>query len=376
VPLLGWQFETLLAGLMVLVMVITLVLWPRVLGPQVLRAAQRLGMVLVCQVTAVLVVAAALNNYGYFYGTWSDLFGTNTQKATVTGVSWPQGHFGKAGAVAAVSFVRPTEWSTPAQFATRGKVETVHITGTHTGLQMDTLVYLPPEYFQAAYAHRAFPAVEVLTGYPGIITSLVAHLHVPDLLLGEVQHHRAHPMVVVMLRPTVAPPRDTECTDVPDGPQAMTFLSQDVPSAIDGLLRVRPVDWGAMGDSTGGYCAVKIAMTHSDVFRSAVSMSGYYRTLEDPTTGDLWGHSRVLRNLNDPEWLLANQSPPPISVLTSIGLYEGGLTGLADTRKFLSLVRPPMSASSVFVPGGGHNYTSWAKIVPTAMDWLSAKLHA
>ncbi|QGN57757.1 esterase family protein [Nostocoides sp. HKS02] len=375
VPLLGWQFETLLAGLLVVVMAATLLLWPRVVGPRVLRGAQRVGMVLVCQVAAVLLVGAAVNNYGYFYGTWSDLFGTGSQQV-VAAPQWPQGHFGRTMVVPAVTVAKPTPWSPASAATVRGKVESLRIHGARSGLTEDALIYLPPQYFQPAYAHHQFPAVEMLTGYPGVTASLVSRLHVPELYLAELTHHRAAPMVVVMLRPTVAPPRDTECTDVPAGPQALTYLSQDVPTAVDGLLRVRPLDWGAMGESTGGYCAVKEAMLHSDVFRAAVSLSGYYHTLEDPTTGNLWGGSQVLRNLNSPEWLLAHQPAPPVSVLASIGQAEGGLGGFSDLRRFLSLVRPPMTASSIIVPGGGHNYANWARVLPTGFDWLSARLHA
>ena len=40
------------------------------------------------------------------------------------------------------------------------------------------------------------------------------------------------PMILVMLRPTVAPPRDTECVDVPGGPQTETFFAEDLPQAV------------------------------------------------------------------------------------------------------------------------------------------------
>ena len=375
-PLLGWPLQAVMVALLVAVTLATLLLWGRVRGAIALRHVQRLGLLLTCQVAAVLVVAVAVNNYGYFYGSWSDLLGTGSTAPVTAAPQWPRGHYGRTIVVPAVSLAKPTTWSPPSAASVKGKVESLRVHGARSGLTSDALVYLPPEYFQPAYAHHQFPAVEVLTGYPGVTSSLVSRLHVPELYLAELTHHRARPMVVVMLRPTVAPPRDTECTDVPAGPQTLTYLTEDVPSAIDGLLRVRPLDWGAMGESTGGYCAVKAAMLHSDVFRAAVSMSGYYHTLEDPTTGNLWGGSQVLRNLNSPEWLLAHQPPPPVSVLGSIGQQEGGLGGLSDLHRFLSLVRPPMTASAIVVPGGGHNYANWARVLPTGFDWLSARLHA
>ncbi|HEV7195533.1 MAG TPA: alpha/beta hydrolase-fold protein [Pedococcus sp.] len=372
-PLLGWPLQTVSIVLLVGVTGATLLLWSEVPGRGLARLAQRAALLVGCQLAAVLLVAVAANNYGYFYGSWSDLFGTNTAQPVVT-AGWPQGHLSRTLVVPAVTVAHPTSWSPTSAASVRGKVESVRIHGVRSGLTTDTLVYLPPQYFQPAYAHYQFPAIEMLTGYPGVTTSLVSRLHVPEVYLAELQHHRAIPMVVVMLRPTVAPPRDTECTDVPAGPQTLTYLGQDVPSAIDGLLRVRPIGWGAMGESTGGYCAVKLAMLHSDVFRAAVSMSGYYHTLEDPTTGDLWGGSSVLRQLNSPEWLLEHQPPPPVSVLTSVGLAEGP-AAVTDTHWFVSLIRPPMTGSAIEVPGGGHNYANWSRILPRGFDWLSARLH-
>ncbi|HEY3534048.1 MAG TPA: alpha/beta hydrolase-fold protein [Pedococcus sp.] len=378
-PLLGWPLVTMLSVLVVASVAGTLLLWGRVRGPRPARAAQRVGLVLLCQLTAVLVLGAAVNDWGYFYGSWSDLFGTSSATPSVQAAGHPlaQGHFGRTGATTVgVVGASQSTWSGPAEWATRGRVEQVRVHGLRSAITATAEVYLPPQYFQPAWAHRQLPVVEVLGGYPGDTLGLVSRMHYPDKLLAEIHAGRARPMVLVMLRPTVAPPRDTECTDVPGGPLAMTFLAQDLPSAMDHLLRVRPVGWGVMGDSTGGYCAVKLAMTHSVQYSAAVAMSGYYHTLQDSTTGDLWGGSRVLRDLNDPEWLLAHQPPPPVSVLVSMGTAERGALGLADTRRFLQLVKAPMTASSMLLPGGGHNFANWGKVMPAAFDFLSARLGA
>ena len=379
-PLLGWPLEVLLGSALAVVVLVLVVVWSRVRGPKAVRVAQRVLLIGTTQALVVLLLAAGANNYGYFYGSWSDLLGGST-RATV---ALPPTHAGKApqqrqaGAAAARASVRngPTAWSTRAQWATRGRVDSVTVQGARSALTNEALVYLPPEYFQPAFVHHSFPAVEVMTGYPGVVTNLVARQHYPNALLAELRRHGAGPMVLVMLRPTVAPPRDTECTDVPGGPQALTYLSEDVPSAVESVYRVRPLGWGAMGDSTGGYCAVKLAMMRSDVFTTAVSLSGYYHTLRDATTGDLWGGSQVLRDLNNPEWLLAHQPPPPVSVLATIGTAERGHTGITDTRHFLSLVKAPMTASSVIIPGGGHNFHTWSTVLGPALDWLSKHLHA
>ncbi len=374
-PLLGWPLVALLGSTLVMTVAVTLMSWSRVKGSKAVRAAQRILLVSSSQVVIVMLLAAGANNYGYFYGSWSDLVGGSSQAAvqlpgSAAGASPRPGLVGATNSNMTTNRV-PTTWSTPAQWLTRGRIDSVTVNGTRSRLSTQVMVYLPPQYFQPAWRHRSFPAVEVMTGYPGVVTNLVLRQHYPDRLLAEVNRHRANPMVLVMMRPTVAPPRDTECTDVPGGPQALTFLTADIPTAMESVYRVRPLGWGAMGDSTGGYCAVKIAMAHSDVFTSAVSLSGYYHTLRDNTTGDLWGGSSILRDLNSPEWLLTHQFPPPISVMATVGTAEQGPTGVTDTRRFLALVKAPMSVSSVIIPGGGHNFHSWATVMGPAFDWLS-----
>ena len=401
--LLGWPLVVLLATLTVAAMATALLLWTRVRGAPALRLLQRVGLLLATQVTGLLLVIAVVNDYGYFYGSWAELLGKDSPPTVVTvggrgsasGASTDSSptsalhvaglHFAfkghrtpKAAHAETIgdSARLAATWAFPSQWATRGRLEAVTVQGARSGLSTPVLVWLPPQYYQPAYRHTLFPAVEVMTGYPGTTTALVARMHYPDMLLKEIDAHRAKPMALVMLRPTVAPPRDTECTDVPGGPLALTYLTQDVPSAVEELARIKTSGWGAMGDSTGGYCATKMALSRSDVFTSAVSLSGYYHTLKDGTTGDLWGGSQVLRDLNNPEWLVSHQPAPPVSLLLTIGTAERGPNGARDTRHFAALVRAPMNARVIYVPGGGHNFADWGSLMPGAIDWLSGHLTA
>jgi S-formylglutathione hydrolase FrmB len=270
-------------------------------------------------------------------------------------------------------------WSTRAQWASRGRVESVTITGVRSRLASHAFVYLPAEYFQAAYRQRAFPAAQVFTGFPGTDLNLLKGLDFPSKLLAEVRAHRAKPTVLVMMRPSVSFPRDTECTDVPKGPQALTFFAQDVPLAIAGQYRVHSQGWGAIGDSTGGYCAAKLAMLHSDVFTAAVTLSGYFHTLRDNTTGDLWGGSRVLKNLNNLDWRLRHLPPPPVALLVTTAKDEAGSSGYADSRRFLDLAHtagPPLHVESLILDHGGHNFSTWNAELPQALSWLTQRLPA
>src|SRR5919199_3870273 len=75
VDLLGAPFLLLSVLLAVAAPVGALLLWGRVRGAEGLRAAQRLGLLVLCQLTAVLLASVALNHEFAFYDSWSDLFG-------------------------------------------------------------------------------------------------------------------------------------------------------------------------------------------------------------------------------------------------------------------------------------------------------------
>lgn len=359
---------------------------------RVRRLAARTALVVAAQGAAVLLVGAAVNDWGYFYGSWSDLLGTSASAAAAAPVAVggprPPTAAGTAGrdlagpaadAVATgrwgrLTAVRDAGWSTSATEGTLGRLDAVTVTGARSGLVAHGYVWLPPQYLAAGAAARTFPAVEVLTGYPGRVQNLVRRLRDPQHLLAETTAGRAKPMVLVMLSPTVAPPRDTECTDIPAGPQAETFLAQDVPLAVGHAYRVTPGDWGVMGDSTGGYCAAKVVLDHSDAFPAGVALSGYFHTLSDSTTGSLWGGSPVLRDLNDLEWRLAHQPQPPASLLLTSSKGEQGANGWTDTLRFARLAHAPLRVDTLVLPSGGHNFGTWGVELPKAFDWLSARL--
>jgi S-formylglutathione hydrolase FrmB len=173
---------------------------------------------------------------------------------------------------------------------------------------------------------------------------------------------------------SVALPRDTECTNVPEGPQAETFLAQDVPQAVDQTFRVQTgsAGWAVLGYSTGGYCAAKLAMMNPYQFPAAVSLAGYYAAGPDFITGSLYGGSSAFQNENNLDWRLAHLPAPPVSVLVTSS--QVGESDLADTRTFLHLIHPPMHGYSLILAQGGHNYGTWVRQLPPSLEWLNQRL--
>ena len=391
-------FGVLMFALAVAGIAATVWFWPRAAGHRLWHLGARVGMIIGSEVLVIAAFLVLLNGYFSFYASWSQLLGSGTTLTTGTtktaSAQEPLVSVVKAEPLPPPGTPMRTVPSLPAvaagphaielvgqksgggkKLAETGELLGVTINGTHTGIaESADYVYLPPQYFQPAYAHAKFPAVLVLTGYPGSSWSIVKRLKLPATYTTLAAQHKVLPAIYVMMNVSVAMPRDTECTNVPAGPQVQTFFTQDVPDAMERTFRVEsgPSAWGVLGYSTGGYCAVKFAMMDPGQFSLAVSLAGYYTALEDDTTGNLYGSSDGYRSLNSPDWRLTHLPAPPISVL--VASSKIGEKTYPGTLQFLKLVRPPMRAYSLFLPQGGHNFVTWGRELPQSLEWLSARL--
>jgi enterochelin esterase-like enzyme len=362
--------------------------WPRLARRQPGWLAGRLAAIVVSELLVIAAFLIWLNSYFSFYASWAQLPGTGagTQPVVVRqtrAVARPVTVYGsRPGPVpsrrgpealaAGSGTLPPPGGSAP---AVAGRLEQIAIRGERTGLSSGTgYVYLPPQYFQPAYARIRFPVVLAVTGYPGLAGGIIHRLELPAVAARLMADGRVRPTVFVIL--TVSPlfPADTECTDVPGGPQAESFFAQDVPHAIEQTFRVTasPAGWGVIGYSTGGYCAAKLAMMYPDRFSAAVSMAGYYQAIRGQYVPDLWGGSVGYRDENSPGWRLRHLPAPPVSVLVTSS-WVGERT-LAGTLAFLREIHPPMRGYSLIIPQGGHNFRTWNRELPPSLEWLSHML--
>jgi enterochelin esterase-like enzyme len=257
-----------------------------------------------------------------------------------------------------------------------GQIQKVDIVGRTTHIATPAFVYLPPEYFQARYRTRTFPAVTVLTGYPGTAAALIKGLHYPQTAHELSKNGQMQPMILVMMRPTVAPPRDTECVDIPGGPQTETFFAKDLPEAVSAHYRVgkKPGSWGIAGDSTGGYCALKLALHHPEAYAAGAGLSPYYKAPIDPTTGDLFHGNKELRNNADLRWFMQHKPAPDTSLLVTSS--KVGEHNYKETLKFISLVQSKQRTriASIILDSGGHNFNTWRREIPATLQWFSGRL--
>src|SRR6266700_2051142 len=268
----------------------TVWLWPRVASQRIAPIAVRLGLIAASQALAVIALLAAVNGYFMFYGSWSALLGgavaqsaatagtaasprpitiTATDLGPVPGsgsvlpesangklAAKPPHYYAKHHTVAKHAVVGGPSPKGGLSRAARsaGELLQVTISGEHTGITSGrNFVYLPPQYFQPAYARARFPVVLALTGYPNEAWSLVKFLALPATAAGLVAGGKIRPAVYVMMNSSVALPRDTECTDIPAGLQVESFFAQDVPLAMERTFRVQPSGsgWAVLGYSAG-----------------------------------------------------------------------------------------------------------------------------
>ncbi|MGW8764820.1 alpha/beta hydrolase [Streptomyces sp. NPDC055815] len=368
----GLTSDKVLVSAVVLAVVLflaTVLLWPRLARRGWRPVAGRVGLLLVTQVALFAAVGLAANRSFLFYGSWADLFGQEQEMGVV--VDHAAGS--KDVRVVGTQAVDVPGGGRP---SVGGQIQKVVVEGERSGIASQAYVYLPPEYFQAQYAKRTFPAAVVLTGYPGTAENLIKGLKYPRTAYLQAKEGRMQPMILVMLRPTVAPPRDTECVDIPGGPRAETFFAEDLPKAVSETYRVgtKARNWGFMGNSTGGYCALKIALHHPDRFAAGAGLSAYYKAAEDVTTGDLFHGDAALRRRGDLLWSLDHGKVGNTSFLVTTS--KKGEGNLKATREFIRKVKSPAQVSSIVLDSGGHNFNTWNREIPPGLVWLAERLSA
>jgi S-formylglutathione hydrolase FrmB len=246
------------------------------------------------------------------------------------------------------------------------------LSGARTGYALPAWVYVPDAYFDPAQQSRRFPVVILLAGFPGAIENWARQGGILPILDQMMADGRLPPMILVSVTQNPVPDRDSECVNAVGGAQVDTYLALDVPEAILGQLRVATdrLAWSAMGYSTGGYCAVDLALRHPDQFAAAVSLDGYFAPELDRTTGDLFHNDATARRSFTPMQTIHDRRPYPLRFYLVTGDAEAA--SRRDAKTFAAAVHPPDSVTVVDVPGV-HNWTTWNHALPAALTWIAGR---
>jgi enterochelin esterase-like enzyme len=326
--------------------------WPRLAGPGAQRVALRVLALCAVQASILCLTFVIVNRINNFYSSWSDLFGRYASGGTLAAVS-----HGATGSSALVSVLATRSVRVPGRRRAAGTLQTVMIRGELSGLTLDGHIYLPPGYRDGARRPRKYPFILTIAASqrggaspygPGRLATSTAM----RIVAGQLQ-----PVIVVMLPPGLR--SDPGCLNIPGGPQAALFFTQDLRTAIGSRYRgnIQRTRWALLGDKSGGYCALQLALTNAPMFAAVVVPPGSYQTPPGPAA---WDGSPQLRQQDDLLWLVRHQPGQPISVL---------FTGSRTDSPFFSLARAPMRVASAPLQTG-----LWP--LAPALDWLGRSLNA
>ena len=252
-------------------------------------------------VPAMLFGVAAVNKYYGYYQTW----GSAAADLTATGItSAPQLPLDDSRQQLARILGRVTVGAAAAR---EGETVRLMVHGRLSHLDRTVYLYLPPQYFQARYARARFPAIELITGFPGEPQDWINVVGITQSYLTLLNDGAVRPAVLVMPDANGGPRVSLQCLNVWHGPQDATFLAVDLPGALARALRVAPSGpaWGVAGYSEGGYCAANLALLYPSRFGSAGVLSGYFVPGDDQfgnpvRTVNPFGPDAALRALNTP----------------------------------------------------------------------------
>ena len=335
-------------------------------------------------IPAMAFGVAAVNKFYDYYQTWGGMINDLTGQGASTIPKYAAAGIG-SNKQFDKDIGRVTSTGEDAQV---GYLFQTTVTGARSHLVRDVYVYLPPQYFQKAYAHYRFPVIELLHGSPGNPQAWVDVLGVIPTFLNLLEVHPGDAAVLVMPDTDGGQQYGLQCLNDPGGIQDMTFVAQDVPDYIARLIRVRPPGraWGLAGYSEGGFCAANIALQNPLSYGDVGVISGYFAPIPSQVpAGNKPGGKPVVVNvfaghpaqqfINTPyEYVTRvpiNELVPPFW-LAAGALDKGDVSGAENFRQLLQtrLADVPL----MVIPGGGHEGSVWRAALGPMLNWMTPKL--
>lgn len=258
---------------------------------------------------------------------------------------------------------------TASRTAGSGRVVRLDLAGAQSGIARKGYVYLPPQYFESAYATVSFPVIELLHGDPGDPTNWIYGLNLPDLLDHEIDSGTIGPMVVVMPG-TFDGKHGQDCVDAPRGELDDTYLSSDVPTDLVREFRVLPPGphWAIGGLSDGGFCAANLALRHPGSYGAVVSLDGFYSAYSDLAVMDkVFGAGASRIRANDP----STQALDVRYSLPRFWIMSGSANSIDTTsaQVFRQIVTTREPIDYVVVHNGKHTPPAWRVVLPSLLTW-------
>lgn len=339
----------------------------------------------------------AVNKYFAYYQTWSamigDLTGQSDQGTPQAPTMTTAAGMG-LGKNKSISSWLNAKYAQNPSFAQDGFHFREVVTGPKSHITREVYIYLPPQYFEKAYEHYRFPAIELLHGSPGNPESWINIMDVTDIYAQELRAHTAQPAILVMPDTNGGLQYNEQCLNQPGGQQDMTFVGKEVPDWVASpasSLRVQPPGqmWGIAGYSEGGYCAANIALQYASRFGFAGSFSGYF--VPDPRS-QVPAHNKpggapvLVNNFTRNPALRVRNTPlqyisrVPVGVVLPKFYLASGTSdpeSMKQLTEFSQLLQNREATVPIdYVPGGGHTAGVWRAAVQWMLPPMTNELFA
>lgn len=323
--------------------------------------------VLLAQAAAVGAVAVSVNRDYGIYPSWSSLWGTPSAPPVVVAGA-------RLGLHALVGTRRPLLPLTFGSASDIGRYQTTTVKGAQSGISQRVVTWTPPQYHDRRYAKARFPVVMVLGGAEVHIQLVIDRLNFAATASREIRSGRVAPFVAVFPEINVAMPVQTECTNYPGGPQAFTWLSQDVRNWATSKLRISGDGrrWAVMGWSTGGYCAALLHLREPAHFGAAASVEGYYAPEPGGGSGNLRQLLRThptLANESSPTWLIQHRPPARIQLLVMSSNKDP--QSYPQAKQFMRRMQNVPGVQPYIVKDVGHSLDTYQAVLAPILGWMA-----
>jgi S-formylglutathione hydrolase FrmB len=265
----------------------------------------------------------------------------------------------------------------------------------------DELVLLPPAWYASTPPPR-LPVVMMIGGEFGQPAAWLSAGNAQKTFDDFAAAHGGNAPVLVFPDYSGAFSNDTECVNGPRG-NAADHLTKDVVPYLISNFRVSadPANWGVVGWSSGGTCALTLSVMHPELFGAFVDIDGQ----RGPNAGTKQQTIARLFGGDADAWAAFD----PRSVIAKHGLYSGMSAwfsvsddtptvyrAAANTGQLFAAGNPGASATSedhaaianelcqlasghgiecAVVPSpGNHDFASAASGFATSLPWLAGKL--
>lgn len=280
----------------------------------------------------------------------------------------------------------------------KGRVVPVDIPATASKFKhRGELVYLPPAYF-ASNPPPTLPAVLMIGGQFNTPADWIRAAGAVSTLDDFAARHGGNAPVFVFADSGGAFNNDTECVNGPRGNAADHLTKDVVPYLVENFgVSDDPSNWGVVGWSTGGTCAVNLTVKYPELFSAFVNIDGDIA----PNAGNraqtierLFGGNAAAYDQWDPATVIEEHGPYEdvagwFAVSTPAGTRMTPVPGaaLSEPEPGSAVDTPKAAANSLcrlgtdygidcaVVPAAGkHDWPFAARVLADSLPWLAGRL--